>query len=448
MTVKRLPILAAALSLLAACDVAAPPPEARAVRSLLEARRDNVVIQKWDISCGAAALATLLTYQEGVKVTEKEVAGAMLAHTNIDQVRAQLGFSLLDLKKYAQNRGLDADGYGDVSLRDLTEFGPSIVPVILRGFNHFVVFRGIEGDRVLLADPAWGDRTMQIPYFLSIWQSRVAFAVNRKDNVRPAGRLVASAKDFWASSPTYEPTSAKIEIAKLLAPEPAKAQTEMVAANTAALTQTAAGAPTTSTAATPRPADTEPEAEPVKRAPVQVEHLTAAAKPVPANPPAIKLAAAGQPLAAEAQVEAPVAVAAASAKPAMSEALVKAMLNRGDSLFAIGDVSAARLLYERAAESGSAQAAADVAKTYDPIALAAIHATGMQPDLAAAAAWYKKGRRARWSEFLSEFAVPNADRVVQPDLGQQWTGMRFLTAGYSNLMRNSFRAGGADKPRS
>jgi hypothetical protein len=32
------------------------------VRSLQEIRQEGVVIQKWDTSCGAAALATVLTY--------------------------------------------------------------------------------------------------------------------------------------------------------------------------------------------------------------------------------------------------------------------------------------------------------------------------------------------------------------------------------------------------
>ena len=35
------------------------------VRSLLEIRRENVIVQRWDVSCGAAALATLLTYHHG-----------------------------------------------------------------------------------------------------------------------------------------------------------------------------------------------------------------------------------------------------------------------------------------------------------------------------------------------------------------------------------------------
>ena len=44
------------------------------VRSLLEMRQQNVVVQQWDTSCGAAALATLLRYQHGLAASEKEIA--------------------------------------------------------------------------------------------------------------------------------------------------------------------------------------------------------------------------------------------------------------------------------------------------------------------------------------------------------------------------------------
>ena len=50
----------------------------RVVTSLFETRRAHVVIQEWDLSCGAAALATLLRYQYGEPVTEKEVAVALM----------------------------------------------------------------------------------------------------------------------------------------------------------------------------------------------------------------------------------------------------------------------------------------------------------------------------------------------------------------------------------
>ena len=49
------------------------------VKSLLELRHHDVIIQSWDLSCGAAALATLLKYEWGTPVTEKQVANGLMA---------------------------------------------------------------------------------------------------------------------------------------------------------------------------------------------------------------------------------------------------------------------------------------------------------------------------------------------------------------------------------
>ena len=43
---------------------------APAVRSLQETRHHNVVLQQWELSCAAAALATILRYQYDIPVTE------------------------------------------------------------------------------------------------------------------------------------------------------------------------------------------------------------------------------------------------------------------------------------------------------------------------------------------------------------------------------------------
>lgn len=59
-------------------------------------------------------------------------------------------------------------------------------------------------------------------------------------------------------------------------------------------------------------------------------------------------------------------------------------------MLALGDISAARLLYERAASLGSARAATALGKTYDPAFLATIQVSGLAPNRAAAAAWYQK----------------------------------------------------------
>jgi len=82
--------------------------------------------------------------------------------------------------------------------------------------------------------------------------------------------------------------------------------------------------------------------------------------------------------------------AAETQGPPLDEPVRTSLRQRGDAMMAVGDVSAARLLYERAAQAGSGEAAADAGKTYDPSVLFLIGAVGIQPDRSAAARWYRR----------------------------------------------------------
>jgi TPR repeat protein len=66
------------------------------------------------------------------------------------------------------------------------------------------------------------------------------------------------------------------------------------------------------------------------------------------------------------------------------------LLQRGDAMLQLGDVSAARLLYTRAAELGSGTAAVELAKTYDPTFLTDHNLRGVKPDPAEATRWYQR----------------------------------------------------------
>ncbi len=167
----------------------------RPVRSLAESRFHRVVMQRWDLSCGAAALATLLTYDLGDPVTERAVAEGMLGRTDPLKVRVQGGFSLLDLYEYAEARGYEPNGYGELSFEHLQELVPAILPVRLHGYDHFVVFRGTRRGRVVFADPAFGNRTMPIAEFERAWKQRVAFVVARSDPEAGAGSEIEPAAD-------------------------------------------------------------------------------------------------------------------------------------------------------------------------------------------------------------------------------------------------------------
>lgn len=177
----------------------------RSVESLNERRHHQVVIQEFDISCAAAALATLLTYQHGDPVTERQIALGLIDRPeyieNPALVRLRQGFSLLDLKRFVDGRGYEGIGFGQLGYSDLLERAPIIVPLDLHGFRHFVIFRGELGDSVLLADPAFGNRTMSRERFEQAWIDfpqigRVGFVVERRDGLIPPNRLEPTLAEF------------------------------------------------------------------------------------------------------------------------------------------------------------------------------------------------------------------------------------------------------------
>jgi TPR repeat protein len=69
--------------------------------------------------------------------------------------------------------------------------------------------------------------------------------------------------------------------------------------------------------------------------------------------------------------------------------MVAALIQRGHAMLSVGDISAARLLFERAAHDGSGAAATALGRTYDPQVLASLGVHGIRPDAATAADWYR-----------------------------------------------------------
>jgi hypothetical protein len=148
------------------------------VRSLQEIRHAGVIIQKWDTSCGAAALATVLTYSLHDPVSEREVARGMLRMTEPLKVKHRGGFSLLDMKHFAGTRGFNGAGFRGMSFEQLLAYRSPIVPIAEYGSPHFVVVRGLGRDgRVDIADPAFGNRTLSVAKFKAIWRGGIGFVV-------------------------------------------------------------------------------------------------------------------------------------------------------------------------------------------------------------------------------------------------------------------------------
>ena len=148
-------------------------------RSLKEIRERGVVMQRWESSCAAAAVATVLTYGFSDPVSERFAAALMLEKTSPEKVKMLGGFSLLDLKTFVEDRGYQGNAYKHLGFADLRIFHAPIVPISQQGFDHYVVFNGVRDDRVLLADPAFGNREVSIKRFNEMWMDGMAFVVTR-----------------------------------------------------------------------------------------------------------------------------------------------------------------------------------------------------------------------------------------------------------------------------
>lgn len=168
------------------------------VRSIKEAKAVGTVRQQYDFSCGAAAVATLLTYHYGDRVTEQDVFVEMFQRGNQEMIREE-GFSLLDMKIYLEARGYRADGV-EADLDQLAQARiPAIVLIKENGYSHFVVIKGIRGHRILVGDPAIGTRAFQRKDFEQVWPTRILFLIRDQQQI---ARSRFNDRQAWAGHPT------------------------------------------------------------------------------------------------------------------------------------------------------------------------------------------------------------------------------------------------------
>ena len=138
------------------------------VASFDERRFAGVIRQRYDFSCGSAALATLLRHHYDYNVAEDRAFRGMWAHGDQNQIR-RVGFSLLDMKRWLATRGIAADGY-QVTLDMIAQTGiPGIALISVKNYRHFVVVKGVRGDEVLIGDPSAGLSVMPRAEFEEVW---------------------------------------------------------------------------------------------------------------------------------------------------------------------------------------------------------------------------------------------------------------------------------------
>lgn len=151
------------------------------VKNWKEMREENILMQKFDFSCGAGSLATLMKYCFGDNVAEEALIKDIFAFLPEDAKnnRKKNGLSLFDLKQAAERRGYYAYG---VSLKPdslLKIDRPVLVYLETEEFKHFSVFCGTKEDRIFLADPSLGNIRITAERFLKEWKGCLALVLDK-----------------------------------------------------------------------------------------------------------------------------------------------------------------------------------------------------------------------------------------------------------------------------
>lgn len=125
------------------------------LKSYSELKSKNLIKQQYDFSCGAASLATLLTYYLDEKTSEKEILDFLFP--DIKDFTQKQEISFLDLANFSKSKGFKALGLS-IDFSTLLEVKvPVIVYLLTRKNQHFSVFIGADKNFIYLADPSFGN---------------------------------------------------------------------------------------------------------------------------------------------------------------------------------------------------------------------------------------------------------------------------------------------------
>ena len=129
--------------------------------SYLDLRYTNVIEQSNEYTCGAAAVATLLTYFYDIPVTEQDILSLVYEsmRTRGEKPEQGRGLTAYDLKEALEAEGVETKGFlvKPAVLQDyFTRGGLPVIIHLTKPEKHFEVAVGMIGDQLVIADPSWG----------------------------------------------------------------------------------------------------------------------------------------------------------------------------------------------------------------------------------------------------------------------------------------------------
>ncbi len=172
--------------------------------SYLALRFEATIPQREEFTCGAASLATLLTFYWHTPTTEVQALKTLEGRYTKKQIGnlSHTGISFDDLIYMAQHLDFQAEG-AKVDINELPNLaGPVIVNLDKGSLKHFVVLRKVGDEVYYVSDPVVGQLAMSqaefamqfTGYIMAIWKEQTGLPqhtmfVNPRDGIRVSDSL-------------------------------------------------------------------------------------------------------------------------------------------------------------------------------------------------------------------------------------------------------------------
>lgn len=168
----------------------------RRPRSYLNRKFDGVIGQTADFTCGAASVATILTFYWNRPTTEIEVLGIIRSRYTDEQWknREGNGVSFDDLIFAAKKLGFQAAG-AEIALDDLPKLAAPVILHLDKGkFQHFSVLRRAASDVYYMADSIVGQIVMTQTDLRPQYTGKALAIAKRKADL-PTGSALSAVRD-------------------------------------------------------------------------------------------------------------------------------------------------------------------------------------------------------------------------------------------------------------
>jgi len=160
---------------------------------------ENITRQKFDFSCGAAALSTMMTAYFNDPVPESIILALLIVQLKPEDMedRQLNGFSMLDIQNLAATIGYDVAGV-KLPFKAINKLNGPIMVVLRENENeHFVVLKGVDEHKAYLADSVRGNIRMPLFRFFDQWNG-VALVFGKKGVGLPEQhKLMVNMKDNY-----------------------------------------------------------------------------------------------------------------------------------------------------------------------------------------------------------------------------------------------------------